>query len=77
MNLVYHAYSLIFYTIMAIGWWNTAYASELMQPLIKDGQYYYDEHDNHEHINLKKALLLLGEKLISPTAWYTQATNLL
>ncbi len=40
-----------------------------MQPLKKDGRFYYSQEDTHEHINLKKALSFLGKKLLSPEQW--------
>src|SRR5207302_10153991 len=37
-----------------------------MQPIKKDGRYYYSEEDTHVHIDLKKALLILGKKILAP-----------
>lgn len=36
----------------------------MMQPIIKDGRYYYDENDNHEQINLQKALIFLKKNML-------------
>jgi len=37
-----------------------------MQPIKKDGCYYYDENDTYVHINLKKALSFLRKKIFAP-----------
>ncbi len=40
-----------------------------MEPIKRDGRYYYSQEDTHEHINLSKALSFLGRKLLSPKQW--------
>jgi len=40
-----------------------------MQPVVKDGRYYYSQNDNYKHIDLKKALSFLGRKMLSPEQW--------
>jgi L-ascorbate metabolism protein UlaG (beta-lactamase superfamily) len=55
---------------------NTGY----MQPIKKDGKYYYSAQDNHKHIDLFKALSTLKRKMLSPTlfspsAWATSVTS--
>lgn len=49
-----------------------------MEPIKKDGRYFYpDQADlDHEHINLKKALSFLGGKLLSPQAWAQKINSL-
>ena len=37
-----------------------------MQPVKKDGCYYYDEQDTHKHIDLPKALQILISKIMAP-----------
>lgn len=44
-----------------------------MQPIKRDGRYYYSEEDTHEHINLKKALSFLGRKMLNPQKWIEKA----
>lgn len=51
-------------------------ASGYMQPIKKDGCYYYSEQDTHEHINLNKALSFLTRKMLSPTQWIKAITSL-
>src|SRR5438445_1678886 len=46
-----------------------------MQPVKNDGCYYYDEHDNHEHINLAKALKTLATKMLAPHAFIKKVTS--
>ena len=46
-----------------------------MQPVKKDGCYYYDEHDTHEHINLAKALKTLATKMLAPQAFIKKVTS--
>lgn len=37
-----------------------------MQPIKRDGRYYYSEDDTHVHISLAKALKFLGRKMLNP-----------
>jgi len=37
-----------------------------MQPVIREGKFYYSDQDTHEHINLKGALSFLARKMLSP-----------
>ena len=46
-----------------------------MQPIMKTGSYYYSQEDNHEHINLKKALAYLGRTLLSPASLIKAITH--
>jgi L-ascorbate metabolism protein UlaG (beta-lactamase superfamily) len=53
-----------------------------MQPIKKDGRYYYDENDTHKHIDLQKALQFIwrkktgaSKKLIAKIASYFYATE--
>jgi len=41
--------------------------SAYMQPIQKEGKYYYCAQDTHKHIDLKKALSFLRHKIISPS----------
>ena len=48
-----------------------------MQPIKKDdGRYYYCPEDTHKHIDLKRALLFLGKKILSPAQWAKAVTSL-
>lgn len=40
--------------------------SARMQPIKKDGCYYYSAEDTYVHIDLKKALSILGKKILAP-----------
>lgn len=51
-------------------------ASAYMQPLKKDGCYYYSESETHVHIDLKRALKLLVSKMLSPSLWIKKITAL-
>jgi len=58
-----------------------AEAANYMQPIKKDGKYYYSDQDNHKHIDLRKALSILKRKMLSPTlfsptAWATKLSSL-
>ncbi len=50
--------------------------SSKMEPVQRDGKYYYSDQDTHEHINLVHALGFLGRKMFSPSAWVERITRL-
>lgn len=50
--------------------------SEYMQPIQRDGKYYNGADDTHEHINARKALTFLAERLLSPTALIKSISNM-
>lgn len=76
----YHILLLMFmHTSVIFGHAETAPApalSEYMQPIQKDGKYYYADYDVYEHINLRKALTFLAGKLLSPTALINGITSM-
>lgn len=41
----------------------------LQTPVVKEGRYFYTDTDNHEHINLSKALAFLSRKALSVDIW--------
>lgn len=47
----------------------SALCNDLMQPIKKDGRYYYDENDTHEYMNAAKAFSYLRRKLLDPQKW--------
>lgn len=56
------------------------FTASAMQPIYKDGRYYYSTHDTHQHIDIKKALWILGKHALSPrvaaqkiSAWWYAA----
>ena len=64
---------LLCFVLLAQG---TAFATH-MQPIKHEGLYYYNEADmDHRHIDLTKALKILGSRLLSPTKWIEAITSL-
>lgn len=51
--------------------------NDLMQPIKKDGRYYYDESDTHEYMNWSKAVSYLRRKLLNPQKWVDKAHSYL
>jgi L-ascorbate metabolism protein UlaG (beta-lactamase superfamily) len=49
--------------------------SSRMQPLKKEGRYYYDEHDTHIHITPNKAFRYLWRKLVASEKLLKKATS--
>jgi len=50
--------------------------SAYMQPIKRDGLYYYSEEDTHKHIDFQRALTILASKMLSPSAWAKAMTSL-
>jgi L-ascorbate metabolism protein UlaG (beta-lactamase superfamily) len=55
---------------------STTASTEYMQPIQKDGKYYYGDTDTHEHINVRKALTFLARKMLSPTELLNAITSM-
>lgn len=54
----------------------SAFCNDLMQPIKRDGRYYYDETDTHESMNATKALSYLRRKLLNPQKWVDKAYSI-
>lgn len=57
------------YAIFILLFMQASGISARMQPVKKDGNYYYSDEDAHVHINLSKALSFLAQRMLSPTQW--------
>ncbi len=47
-----------------------------MQPIKKDGRYYYSDNDTYEHLSIQQAGRLLGKKMTSASRWHASMKSL-
>lgn len=55
---------------------NNLVLSAHMQPIKKEGRYYYSNEDTHKHVDLSKALKTLGKMMLSPERWVKAITSI-